>query len=124
MLTAGCSSFYELPIETPIRPKLDVSAFQRVLVAGFLAGGTQDVDTNLETVRLLRSQLRNKSDLRVIDADMPPLIEVSLQQRPANGDAGDNATTTEGTADQNEDSNAITEEKDLEPHEHIFADIE
>ena len=55
---AAAPSFYEIPIETPIQPKLDVSAFQRVLVAGFIAGGTDDVDANLETVRLLRSQLR------------------------------------------------------------------
>ena len=32
-LTA-CTSYFEIPIETPIRPKLDVSAFQRVLIAG------------------------------------------------------------------------------------------
>ena len=51
-------SYFEIPIETPIRPKMDVSPFQRVLVAGFVAGGSDDVDTNLETVRLLRSQLR------------------------------------------------------------------
>jgi hypothetical protein len=60
---AACSSFYEIPIETPIQPKLDVTVFQRVLVAGFITGGTEDVDTNLETVRLLRSQLQNKSSL-------------------------------------------------------------
>ena len=33
----------EIPIETPIQPKLDVSAFQRVLVAGFVTGGSEDV---------------------------------------------------------------------------------
>ena len=64
---------FEIPIETPIQPKLDVSAFQRVLVAGFVAGGNEDLDTNQETVRLLRSQLRNKSSLKVIDADVMPL---------------------------------------------------
>ena len=53
------------------------SAFQRVLVAGFLAGGTDDVDGNLETTRLLRSQLRTKSELRVIDTDVLPLMEVA-----------------------------------------------
>ena len=53
---AACTSYTEIPIETPIRPKLDVSAFQRVLVAGFISGGTEDVDANLETTRLLRSQ--------------------------------------------------------------------
>jgi hypothetical protein len=61
-LMAACSSYYEIPIETPIKPKLDVSAFQRVLVAGFIAGGTEDVDGNVETTRLLRSQLRTKSE--------------------------------------------------------------
>ena len=78
---SACTSFFEIPIETPIQPKLDVSAFQRVLVAGFLAGGTEDVDANLETVRLLRSQLRTKSELRVIDADVLPLLELAVEQR-------------------------------------------
>ena len=64
--SAACTSFYEIPIETPIQPKMDVSMFQRVLIAGFIGGGTDDVDANLETVRLLRSQLRSKSSLRVI----------------------------------------------------------
>ena len=54
------TTYYEIPIETPIQPKLDVSAFQRVLIAGFVAGGTDDVDANQETVRLLRSQLGSK----------------------------------------------------------------
>src|SRR5918996_4342309 len=78
---AGCASFYEIPIETPIAAKLDVSAFQRVFIAGFIAGGTDDVDGNLETVRLLRSQLRMKSNLRVVDADVLPLMEVAANSR-------------------------------------------
>ena len=57
-LALACgTSYYEIPIETPIQPKLDVTPFQRVLVVGFVAGGSEDVDTNQETVRLLRSQL-------------------------------------------------------------------
>src|SRR5215210_3974206 len=79
LVIAGCTNYYEIPIETPIKPKLDVSAFQRVLVAGFIAGGTDDVDGNLETTRLLRSQLRTKSELRVIDTDVLPLIEVATE---------------------------------------------
>ena len=60
--TLACgASYLEIPIETPIQPKLDVTAFQRVLVAGFVAGGSDDIDANQETVRLLRSQLRTKS---------------------------------------------------------------
>ena len=79
-MTAACTSYYEIPLETPIRPKLDVSAFERILVAGFIAGGTADVDGNLETTRLLRSQLRN-GELRVIDSDVLPLIEVASESR-------------------------------------------
>jgi hypothetical protein len=55
-LAIGCgTSFYEIPIETPIQPKMDVSPFQRVLVAGFVSGGTEDVDANQETVGPSRS---------------------------------------------------------------------
>src|SRR5438093_2721911 len=78
---AACGAdYYEIPIETPIQPKLDVSPFQRVLVAAFVAGGTEDVDANQETVRLLRSQIRTKSSLRVIDADILPLIDIAQDQ--------------------------------------------
>src|SRR5258705_156192 len=81
LLVAACgANYFEIPIETPIQPKLDVSAFQRVLVAGFVAGGTEDVDANQETVRLLRSQLRTKSSLKVIDADVLPLFDVAQEQ--------------------------------------------
>src|SRR5215210_4174002 len=83
LLIAGCTNYYEIPIETPIKPKLDVSAFQRVLIAGFISGGTDDVDGNLETTRLIRSQLRTKSELRVIDTDVLPLIEVATESRGA-----------------------------------------
>jgi len=72
---AGCASFYEISVETPIQAKIDVGAFQRILVAGFLSGGSQSIDANTETARLLRSQLRNRQELRVIDADALPLIE-------------------------------------------------
>jgi hypothetical protein len=109
-VTAACTNYYEIPIETPIRPKLDVSAFQRVLVAGFISGGTDDVDGNLETTRLLRSQLRTKSELRVIDTDVLPLMEVALDGRE----------TPESTSKEA----AIKDDKDLEPYEHVFADVE
>ena len=114
VLTAACTSYYEIPIETPIRPKLDVSAFQRVLVAGFISGGTEDVDANLETTRLLRSQLRTKSDLRVIDTDVLPLMEVATESRSA----------STAPAPAQEEVPQIRDEKDLEPYEHIFADVE
>jgi hypothetical protein len=83
----GCTSFYEIPIETPIQPKLDVTPFQRVHVVGFIAGGLDDVDANLETVRLLRSQLRTRSNLRVIEADVLPLAEIAQEQAKEATDA-------------------------------------
>ena len=36
-----------------------------------------------ETVRLLRSQLRSKSELRVIDADVMQLVDVAQEQNKA-----------------------------------------
>jgi len=116
---AGCASFYEIPIETPIAAKLDVSAFQRVFIAGFISGGTEDVDGNLETVRLLRSQLRMKSSLRVIDADVLPLMEVATGRGPEGQAAGPSAE-----AAQSPEPTVIKNEKDLQPYEHIFADAD
>jgi hypothetical protein len=155
LFIAGCTNYYEIPIETPIKPKLDVSAFQRVLVAGFIAGGTDDVDGNLETTRLLRSQLRTKSDLRVIDTDVLPLMDVATEapgtpevkaEPPKPAPATDGAEGREGKeskegkegkAEPKTESRgeapqaatpdkpaAIKDAKDLEPYEHIFADVE
>jgi len=115
VLTAACTSYYEIPIETPIRPKLDVSAFQRVFVAGFVAGGTEDVDGNLETTRLLRSQLRTKSELRVIDADALPLVDVAHDGRDAGSTNGEDKAAA---------VTPIKDDADLEEYEHVFANVE
>jgi hypothetical protein len=148
LLIAGCTNYYEIPIETPIKPKLDVSAFQRVLVAGFIAGGTDDVDGNLETTRLLRSQLRTKSELRVIDTDVLPLMEVANEDKGAPQEARADSAKTDGKTDGASDGKegkgeskaetrgeapqpsspdkppVIKDAKDLEPFEHVFADVE
>ena len=116
---AGCASFYEIPIETPIAAKLDVSAFQRVFIAGFISGGTDDVDGNLETVRLLRSQLRMKSNLRVIDADVLPLRDAAAERGAEGQVSGSGADSRETTGQEQ-----IRNEKDLQPYEHIFADAD
>ncbi len=141
---AACTNFYEIPIETPIQPKLDVSAFQRVLVVGFISGGTEDVDANLETVRLLRSQLRNKSSLRVIEAEVLPLAEIAANQLTARGAGSDippvpplgspdtqaqaqpvpaQPQTQQTPQEQPADSPRIRSEKDLEKYNAIFADV-
>jgi hypothetical protein len=126
----ACTNFYEIPIETPIQPKMDVSAFNRVLVAGFIGGGTDDVDANLETVRLLRSQLRTKSTLRVIEAEVLPLVEMARDQaKPAASETS--GATTEATAPvpplpapaTPEGEARIRAEKDLERYQGIFADV-
>ncbi len=118
---AACTSYFEIPIETPIRPKLDVSAFQRVLVAGFISGGSEDVDANLETVRLLRSQLRTKSELRVIDADVLPLTDVATTERTENGNGSEPAPEPAADVQPVSAPGAIRDEKDLEPYERLFA---
>src|SRR5262245_51982268 len=125
----GCgTSYYEIPIETPIQPKMDVTPFQRVLVAGFVAGGTEDVDANQETVRLLRSQLRTKSQLKVIDADLLPFMDVAHDaQASSAGPAEDHAQGSNGSTPRVIPNvslplpQQIKEEKDLEPYERLFA---
>jgi hypothetical protein len=115
---------YEIAIETPI---------QRVLVAGFVAGGSEDLDTNQETVRLLRSQLRNKSSLKVIDADVMPLIDIAQDQNKtanATNDSEPTVAIASISAGPPPPSQAalglpqkIKEEKDLEPYERLFANV-
>ena len=73
----SCTNYYEVPIEVPISAKLDVSDFNRVLVASFVTQTTEDLDLDQETVRLLRNQLRTRSLLRVIEAEVPPLGDFS-----------------------------------------------
>ena len=126
-LALACGpDYYEIPIETPIQPKMDVSPFQRVLVVGFVAGGSEDVDANQETVRLLRSQLRTKSSLKVIDADILPLIDIAKEQSQGTpGNAPDDTTSGAAPAGRANQTLAlpqnIKEEKDLEPYERLFA---
>ena len=123
-ITVACTSYTEIPIETPIQPKLDVTPFQRIFIAGFIAGANEDVDANMETVRLLRSQLRNKGIMRVIDADTLPLMEVAKQ-----GSNGENAAPVPDQQavvppqDQDPKTPVINDEKDLEQYQHIFSNV-
>jgi hypothetical protein len=120
-LAAACSSYYEVPIETPIQPKLDVTPFSRVLIAGFIAGGSEDVDANLETVRLLRSQLRTKSSLRVIEADVMPLATIAADENRNASTNGASTSASDG-AGASAQAPSIKSDKDLEAYEQIFAD--
>jgi hypothetical protein len=131
-LVSACgTTYFEIPIETPIQAKLDVSAFQRVLIAGFVTGGTDDVDANQETVRLLRSQLRSKSELRVIDSDVLELAEIARdQQKSAALEIEEPAPLREAgqTSAPPVERDLplalpaqIKDEKDMEPYERLFA---
>ena len=130
---SGCTNFYEIPVETPLEPKLDVSDFQRILIAGFVVGGTEDVDTNLETARLLKSQLRTNSDLEVIDAEVIELLAAAEEQadfvrprggseRDGEGPAGDDPETPEDDPENPDTEDTELSEEDLEAYEQIFAD--
>lgn len=70
-LASACAIRYAVPVVTPVRPALDGSAFGRVLLAGFLAEGSREVDLSVETVRLLKSQIRRGSVLAVVEAKLP-----------------------------------------------------
>jgi hypothetical protein len=122
---AACTSYTEIPIETPIQPKLDVSAFQRIFIAGFIAGANEDVDANMETVRLLRSQLRNKGIMRVIDADTLPLLEIAKQNGAETAPPAPDQQAVAPPAQQpdQEKTPVINDEKDLEQYQHLFANV-
>ena len=129
LATAGCTSYYEVPIETPLQPKLDVGRFQRILVAGFVAGGTDDVDTNLETARLLRSQLRSESRLEVIDAEVLDMLLIAEAENDGfddgengNGD-GSHENGGNGAGGLDAEERGDLSEEDLEAYEHIFANV-
>jgi len=128
LASAGCLSYYEVTIETPIRAKLDIAAYHTVLVAGFVTGGSRNIDANAETARLLRSRLRSNSDLKVIDADVIELASEYDKRRPAAepGAASGAATTAAaGAADSakpGDDTPRIKDERDLAEYDPILHD--
>jgi hypothetical protein len=74
VVTTGCATFVEVPVETPLQSKIDVGSFRRVLVAGFVTDlADSDVDLAPETVRLLQNQLRSNTKMQVLEPDRPPL---------------------------------------------------
>jgi len=125
--SACTTNYFEVPVETPLEPKIDVSRFQRVLIAGFVTAGSKEIDTNLETARMLKSQLRNNSNLQVIDAEVFQMKIVAERQ----------GTVSRATEEQQEPisteniEDGLTEDKvsseeneqDLEAYEHIFANV-
>lgn len=118
IVCVGCLSYYDITIETPIRAKLDVSTFSRVLVPGFVAGGSKAIEPNAETARLLRSQLRSKSDLRLIDADVISLVaEVDRRNGIAPAPPRTAGTPAPAAAER-----VIKDERELSAYEGILKD--
>ena len=118
LVLSGCatSGATAVAFDRLATPVLDVSPFQRVLVAGFVVGGTTDIDANEETVRLLRSQLRTKSPFKVIDgADVLPLADMMAFQPAMSGADGSGGKPTSNSPRRPRN------EKDLRAYDLIFA---
>jgi hypothetical protein len=89
LLAAGCATFVEVPVETPLQSKIDVSSFRRVLVAGFATDlGESDVELGAETTRLLQNQLRSSTKLQVLEPDRPPLHDALERALEKLGEGG------------------------------------
>ena len=101
----------------------------RRTVSWFVSSSSSPPATNQETVRLLRSQLRSKSSLRVIDADPLTLIEVAQDQNKAAGENEAAAATRVSDREVSDRSASqptalpqkIKDQKDLEPYDRLFA---
>lgn len=118
-LTIACAHAYKVPIDTPARARLDVSPFHHVLVAGFLGAGATDVDTNVETVRLLRSQLRSKTSLNVIETSILPLAQIAAEQASTIA-VGESSTDGSSHAER---PKSLTSKKDLEELQGVFGNV-
>ena len=74
--SAGCATVVEVPVETPLSSKIDVSNFRRVLVAGFVTELDEgDIELGSETTRLIQNQLRSNTRLQILEPDSPPIHE-------------------------------------------------
>jgi hypothetical protein len=89
LAAGGCATFVEVPVETPLQSKIDVSSFRRVLVAGFATElGDSDVELGAETTRLLQNQLRSSTKLQVLEPDRPPLHDALERALEKLGEGG------------------------------------
>lgn len=111
LASGGCLKVYDTHVEVPIQAKIDVSTFRRVLVAGFVTGGSKAIDPNTETARLLKSQLRSKQDMRVVDADVISLV-----------DEVDRRASTPPPAPATPGDPRVKDERDLARYDPIFSD--
>jgi hypothetical protein len=78
-VAGGCASAdpVEVRISQPTGLNVSLGSFARVLVAGFIPNGIDQIDLNWETVRLLQVHLRTKDALTVIASEPLPLMELA-----------------------------------------------
>ncbi|MBY0493362.1 MAG: hypothetical protein K2Y23_04035 [Cyanobacteria bacterium] len=76
VLLASCIGIYPVTVATRMPADLDMTPYSRLLVAGFNGTAIDDVDTNAETVRLLRSQLRAVRSLTIVNAAAIPVTDM------------------------------------------------
>ncbi len=89
LFAGGCATVVEIPVETPLQSKIDVTRFRRVLVAGFVSDlGDSEIELSSETSRLLQNQLRSSTKLQVLEPDQPPLNEALEAATEALGPGG------------------------------------
>ncbi|MEP7309634.1 MAG: hypothetical protein ABJA98_29350 [Acidobacteriota bacterium] len=88
-----------------------------MLVAGFMVAGSTEIDTNAETVRLLRDQLRLHTPLHVIETDILQLAQIAAEQSASTG-AADGDGRQEDVRGR-----PLRSEQDLEARRHVFANV-
>jgi len=80
--TAGTS---RVIIATPMPSRIDMSGMKKILVTSMLVDKeVAGVDLNKELVKLLRRELRKKTNLNILDVDPPALPEQPLKDLLAN----------------------------------------
>lgn len=71
----------------PVPPRLDLGERRRLLVASFLTGDDEVMDSNREIVRFLRGEFRRRTPLDAIDVTPAPAIpEQTLDDLAANAE--------------------------------------
>ena len=76
-LLAGCTAADIYKIQIAMPPDQKLLGFRRVLIAGFLADRSDQMDLNEETARFLRTRLRSETSLSVMESEPLDLAAVS-----------------------------------------------
>jgi ubiquinone/menaquinone biosynthesis C-methylase UbiE len=69
LLVGGCASAQTTSVRIDTPANAQALGFRRLLVAGFLPDGVGQIDINEETARFIRTQLRSKPSLLVIESE-------------------------------------------------------